>query len=67
MRSLATLLALSGLAAASFEPAMLERHFSIGLGTPHGGYRNRAGWSNRRYQRAAAKRRNQKRHPRGCA
>lgn len=30
------------------------------LGPPRaGGYRNRAGWTNRRYQRAALKRRNQ--------
>lgn len=31
-----------------------------------GGYLNRAGWTNRGYQRAAAKRRNQARHRAAC-
>lgn len=40
---------------------------SGGIGVPRrGGYRNRCGWTNRRYRRAAAKRRSQARHRAAC-
>lgn len=37
-----------------------------GGGNAAGGYRSREGWTNRRYQRAALKRRNKARHRAAC-
>lgn len=52
-----------GSASSLAERAMLQRAFSGGIGVPRrGGYRNRAGWTNARYRRAAAKKRNQARN-----
>jgi len=49
------------------ERLAIQRAMSRGISPPpRGGYKNRAGWTNRGYQRAAAKKRNQARHRAAC-